>query len=331
MSDETLPTAPRPFIFVLMPFHKDFDDIYFSGIKDTANGVGAYAERVDEQNYSEGIFERIFNQINKADVIVADMTGRNPNVFYEVGYAHALGKIVLLLTQNADDIPFDLKHRPHIVYGTDGGKIKNLCNQLSPKLTWAINESKRERKVEEHKRILVSVLSYESKVKGFVEIEEDRFSESVPTIDLNLNYYSQYKNASIEFSLSFHIYNISSEEIPTITHIYSFATVNPVIITDQSHYSNKHQNVKYVYNPEKDGKFQHKYSLNTTISPIPPNATDAFDIRYSIYFANLPGYKERESNSYEIKPELNKLRIHIQNNYYDFPFLLKVTITDVKT
>jgi hypothetical protein len=40
------------------------------------------------------------------------MTGRNPNVFYEVGYAHALGKIVLLLTQNGDDIPFDLKHRP---------------------------------------------------------------------------------------------------------------------------------------------------------------------------------------------------------------------------
>ena len=45
------------------------------------------------------------------------MTGRNANVFYEVGYAHALGKIVLLLTKNADDIPFDLKHHQHIVYG----------------------------------------------------------------------------------------------------------------------------------------------------------------------------------------------------------------------
>ncbi len=51
------------------------------------------------------------------------MTGRNPNVFYEVGYAHALGKIVLLLTQNAEDIPFDLKHRPHTVYA---GKIETL-------------------------------------------------------------------------------------------------------------------------------------------------------------------------------------------------------------
>ena len=84
--------------------------------------MGVYAERIDEQIFSEGILDRIFNQISKADVIVADMTGkRNPNVFDQVGYAHALGKIVILLTQNTDDIPFDLKHRQHTVYG---GKIE---------------------------------------------------------------------------------------------------------------------------------------------------------------------------------------------------------------
>ena len=44
------------------------------------------------------------------------MTGRNPNVFYETGYAHALGKHVILLTQEAKDIPFDLKHYQHIIY-----------------------------------------------------------------------------------------------------------------------------------------------------------------------------------------------------------------------
>ncbi len=93
-----------------MPFDSSFDDIYKFGIKGAAEDAGAYAERIDEQIFSEGILDRVFNQINKADVIVADMTGRNPNVFYEVGYAHALGKIVLLLTQQADDIPFDLKH-----------------------------------------------------------------------------------------------------------------------------------------------------------------------------------------------------------------------------
>src|SRR5262249_52826562 len=89
---------------------------------------------------TENILGRIYNQINKADVLVADMTGRNANVFYEVGYAHALGKIVLLLTKNADDIPFDLKHYPHIIYG---GSISQLRNDLSKRLVWGIEESKR--------------------------------------------------------------------------------------------------------------------------------------------------------------------------------------------
>ena len=105
MTDDTLRTLPKPFVFVLMPFADKFDDIYTFGIKGAADDVGAYAERLDEQIFTEGMLDRIFNQISKADVIVADMTDRNPNVFYEVGYAHALGKIVLLLTQNSDDIP----------------------------------------------------------------------------------------------------------------------------------------------------------------------------------------------------------------------------------
>ena len=46
------------------------------------------------------------------------MTGRNPNVFYEVGYAHAKNKLCILLTKNAQDIPFDLKHHRHLVYNS---------------------------------------------------------------------------------------------------------------------------------------------------------------------------------------------------------------------
>lgn len=318
MNDEILSTAPKPFVFVLMPFDKDFDDIYISGIKETVIGVSAYAERVDEQNYKEDILERIFNQINKADVIVADMTGRNPNVFYEVGYAHALGKIVLLLTQNANDIPFDLKHRQHIVYGIDGGKIQRLRTQLSPKLTWAINESNKKGKVKESKQILVSVFSYQFKNCEFVEIGEDHFSESIPSVDLELE--TNPKTNPISFTLRFHIYNNSSEEIPRITHIYSFAADHPIIIPMTS-YVTELKNVVYTYNPEKDGKFPYKYSLNLTIPPIPPNATEAFEITYNIYKVNLHGN--------ELKPELNRLRIHILNDYYEFSFIIKGTTKEV--
>jgi hypothetical protein len=120
-------TAPRPFVFVLMPFDRDFRDVYRLGIKPAAEHAGAYCERIDEQIFAESILSRIYNQIAKADLIVADMTGRNPNVFYEVGYAHALGKTAILVTQNSDDIPFDLKHYPHIIYG---GSISDLKDEL---------------------------------------------------------------------------------------------------------------------------------------------------------------------------------------------------------
>src|ERR1700733_6908921 len=108
---------PKQFAFVLMPFDSSFDDAYQLGIKDAVSEFDdMLAERVDEQIYREGILERIYRQIELADIIVADMSGQNPNVFYEVGYAHAKGKLCILLTSNADDIPFDLKHQRHIVY-----------------------------------------------------------------------------------------------------------------------------------------------------------------------------------------------------------------------
>lgn len=127
-------TDSQIFAFVLMPFDKAFDDIYKIGIKETANSLEILAERVDEQIFREGILERIYRQIELADLIVADMTGQNPNVFYEVGYAHAKGKLCILLTQNADDIPFDLKHHRHIVYGNS---IGDLRSRLAGEMAWA--------------------------------------------------------------------------------------------------------------------------------------------------------------------------------------------------
>ncbi len=81
-----------------MPFDSEFDDRYRLGIKETAKNLGILAERVDEQIFRENIPERIYRQIDSADLIIADMTGKNPNVFYEVGYAHAKGKLTILLT-----------------------------------------------------------------------------------------------------------------------------------------------------------------------------------------------------------------------------------------
>lgn len=118
-----------------MPFDPTFDDIYKLGIKATCEELGAYCERVDEQQFEENILERIYNQINKADIIISDLTSKNPNVFYETGYAHALNKKVILLTQRVKDIPFDLVHYPHIIYD---GKIIKLKEELKKRIDWLI-------------------------------------------------------------------------------------------------------------------------------------------------------------------------------------------------
>jgi hypothetical protein len=134
-------TAPKKFVFVLMPFDTSFRDIYEVGIKPACKDAGAYCERVDEQIFHENILERVYNQIAKSDLIVADITGKNANVFYEVGYAHALNKKTILLTSDADDIPFDLKHYPHVVYE---GSITNLKRELERRLAWYLSQSDKE-------------------------------------------------------------------------------------------------------------------------------------------------------------------------------------------
>ena len=132
-------TKPRPFVFVLMPFAPEYDDVYKLGIKPACENAGAYAERVDEQIFAESILERVYNQISKADLIVADLSGRNPNVFYETGYAHCLGKPAILLTRDANDIPFDLKHYFHIIYQ---GRISDLKEELSKRIDWMLRNPK---------------------------------------------------------------------------------------------------------------------------------------------------------------------------------------------
>lgn len=128
-------TSPKPFAFIAMPFAKSFDDAFELAIRPACEAAGAYAERVDQQIFSGSIMERVYNQIAKSDLVVADMSERNPNVFYEVGYAHALGKTTILVTRSEDDIPFDLRQYPHIIYG---GSLSHLKAELERRVRWHV-------------------------------------------------------------------------------------------------------------------------------------------------------------------------------------------------
>lgn len=136
MPADTTVTAPKPFVFVMMPFKSEFQDVYDLGIKGACDDAGAYSERVDEQIIAGSMLGRIYNLIAKADILIADTTGLNPNVCYEVGYAHALNKHPVLITQSAGEIPFDLKHHQHLVY--DRNSLARLRRDLAGRVRWMI-------------------------------------------------------------------------------------------------------------------------------------------------------------------------------------------------
>jgi hypothetical protein len=102
--------------FYLCPFAEPFNAIFYDHVKPSLEREGFSVERADEIFGTDPIIEDIWEGINSCEVVIADVTGRNPNVMYEIGMAHTVGKPVLILTQNIDDVPFDLKQYRCIVY-----------------------------------------------------------------------------------------------------------------------------------------------------------------------------------------------------------------------
>ena len=107
-------------VFVVMPFAGN-DDFWEVGIKETVESLGWDCVRADQIDQPGFIVNQIYELIGKADIIIGEMTGRNSNVFYEIGFAHALGKPVVLLAASKDDLTaFDTQGFRHHLHG---GKI----------------------------------------------------------------------------------------------------------------------------------------------------------------------------------------------------------------
>ncbi len=116
--------------FILMPFAEPFNRLYQEKIKPTLEALNLRVMRADDLFTPTPIIEDIWEFINKARLIVADVTGRNPNVFYELGIAHTVGKDTIILTQNKNDIPFDISHIRHIKYADNSEGWKKLQRNL---------------------------------------------------------------------------------------------------------------------------------------------------------------------------------------------------------
>lgn len=132
-----------PFIFVAMPFNETQvrKDVWELGIKVACKKLNYGAERVDKDKRSISIVDKIATLLFQSDIVIADLTGWNANVLYELGLAHAANKPCILITQQEKDkleIPFDLRHINTITYSQDN--LADLISELQEAIKdWKAN------------------------------------------------------------------------------------------------------------------------------------------------------------------------------------------------
>ncbi|MGA9358484.1 MAG: hypothetical protein WBW75_10905 [Mycobacterium sp.] len=118
----------KPHIFVAMPFADTFSDLFEYGIQRPVRDLGFLCERMDQDVFTGDILERIKTQIETSTAIIAVLTGNNPNVYLEVGYAWGKGRPTILVTK--DDPRFDLQGQRHLRYR----RIKDVEEMLTREL-----------------------------------------------------------------------------------------------------------------------------------------------------------------------------------------------------
>ncbi len=117
----------------MMPFEAKFAGTY-TAIKNVCRKLGIDCKRADDIWDNSILIQDVFDLIYTSKVVITDFTDRNPNVFYETGIAHTLGKIVIPITQAVGDIPFDLRHHRALTYLGNAEGLAKLEQDLAKKL-----------------------------------------------------------------------------------------------------------------------------------------------------------------------------------------------------
>ena len=120
-------------VAVMMPFRAEFDQTY-DAIKNACMSGGLSCLRADDIWENTTFIQDIFELIYYARVVVVDFSGKNPNVMYETGIAHTLGKHVIPITQSTDDVPSDLRHHRVLKYLPNKEGYASLQSNLEPRL-----------------------------------------------------------------------------------------------------------------------------------------------------------------------------------------------------
>jgi hypothetical protein len=112
------PRSESGYAFIAMPMDPDDHALIdvLDALKEAALRCGIRAERIDEPESNERITDRILDSIERAEHVIIDLTNSRPNVFFEAGYAHALGKIPIYVARQGTKLEFDLKDYPVLFF-----------------------------------------------------------------------------------------------------------------------------------------------------------------------------------------------------------------------
>jgi hypothetical protein len=130
-----VPAEPRDsnLVSVMMPFSPGFNNVY-AAIEQAALAAGMTCQRADNIWEADEVIQDIFSLIYRSNIVICDFTEQNANVFYEAGIAHTLGRSVVPIAQNGNDVPFDLKHHRYLQYLNNGEGLTDLAARLTPRL-----------------------------------------------------------------------------------------------------------------------------------------------------------------------------------------------------
>lgn len=136
---EDWPLPPLDHVAVMMPFNSSYDGVY-RAIRRACEAHNLVPKRVDEIYRPNIIMRDVFSTIVQSRFVISDLTGKNPNVLYETGIAHARNCEVVILVQNEQDVPFDLRHIRFVQYLPNEEGYRKLQKDLE-KSIGAILES----------------------------------------------------------------------------------------------------------------------------------------------------------------------------------------------
>ena len=125
-------------VSVMMPFQHSFKGVYKT-LKQTCETLGLRCQNANEVWNENEIIQEIFALIYRSKIVICDFSERNPNVFYEAGIAHTLGRNVIPIVQNSEHVPFDLKHHRYIEYLNNKEGLDRLVKKIRPRLQTLMN------------------------------------------------------------------------------------------------------------------------------------------------------------------------------------------------